>query len=204
MAKSVPSKEKENQALQLYHSDGALDIIIGALLLNLGLDILNEVSSASLLTWVPIFIFTSIKNRFSMPRLDSKNMSIDERKARYWTTQSVVGLAIGLLLTSMFTLGDPLDILSKITLPWDGDVHILAFGLICAVGLLVAGWLTKYNRFNYYAAVVMGVSLICCFLLPTYAPVFISALVILIFGFRIMNAFTREYPDPQDMEFKKK
>ncbi len=191
---------KENQALMLYHSDGALDIIIGALLLNLGLDVLNQGSSVSLFTWIPILVFTSIKNRFTLPRLASKNINIDEKQARYWTTQSAVGLAIVLLLASMFILGDPLDLQNKITLPWNGDVGVLSFGLICAAGLLAAGWLTKYNRYYYYAAAAMGVSLVSSFLLPPYAPVFICAAITLIFGFRIMNKFTREYPDPESKE----
>lgn len=202
MSKSVSSKE--DQTLKLYHSDGALDIIIGALLLNLGLDVLNQGSTISLFTWIPILVFTSIKNRFTLPRLQSKNIDIDEQQARSWTTQSAVGLAIVLLLASMFTLNDPLDLANKISLPWNGDVHILSFGLICAGGLLAAGWFTKYKRFNYYAGAVMAVSLVSCFLLPPYAPVFISALIIVVFGFRVMNAFTRQYPDPQSEDTKKK
>ena len=70
--------------------------------------------------------------------------------------------------------------------------------------MLAAGWLTKYKRFYYYAAAVMAVSLISCFLLPPYVPIFISALITLVFGFRVMNAFTRQYPDPESMEKIKK
>lgn len=204
MSKTKSPQEKELESLKLYHSDGGLDIIIGALMLNLGLDVLNQGSSASLFTWIPLFVYTTIKNRFTLPRLKAKNIDIDEQLARYWTRQSIVGMAIGLLLVSMFSLGDAFELKSKVVLPWNGDLHTFLFGLISAAGLLAAGWYTKYNRFYYYAAAVMGISLVSCFLLPAFIPVFISAAIILVFGFRVMSAFTHQYPDPQAPEIKKK
>lgn len=192
-----PFKKETLKAMQLYHSDGAVDIIAGSILLNFGLDFLNEAAYTSLFTWLPIILLTSIKNRYTMPRIGYETLGVDENKVKSWNTQTAAGLAIALVVISSIILGDPFGLESKLALPWEGDFRCLVFGVLGGLFLLAAAWRIPLQRFKIYAAVTFATSMICYFFLPVSAPIFISAAVILANGIRVMMSFSRQYPDPE-------
>ena len=188
----------ETEAFQLYHSDGALDLVLGTVLLNLGLDILSEAASASLFTYVPIIILYTMKNKFTLPRLSLERLGIDERKAKYWASQSALWSAAGLLILSTLILADPLGLGSKISLPWAGDVGCLSLAVFGGISLLFVGFKIGLKRFNIYAAVAFLAGLISYFMLPLYVPVFVTAAVMIVYGIKLMMEFSRQYPEPEE------
>jgi len=197
MSKNNIFQSQKAQTMLLYHSDGALDIVAGAVLLNLGLDVINQVPTTSLFTWIPILLLTSIKRRFMLPRLGLQALGGDEKRVNNWTIQSTVGLAVGLLLISLLLLGDVFK-LQQLALPaWLPNPYGLAFGLAGALCLFIGAWLIPLRRFFIYAAVSLAAGLLSGFLLPSYAAVFLLAAVMVGLGVRVMLAFMRRYPEPE-------
>jgi len=197
MSSNNSSKKEREEVMLLYHSDGAIDLIAGAVLLNLGLDLLNESPTTSLFTWIPILLFSSIKNRYSLPRIGYDALKANEKIVRSWTAQTAVGLAIALLLLGTLIVGDPLELAAKIDLPWQGSVAGLTFAILGGLGAALAAWRIPLKRLYIYAGVLFFTGLISHFFLPLYAPVFVSALVMLVTGLRFTSAFNKKYPDPE-------
>lgn len=204
------SKVEREEIMLLYHSDGAVDLIAGAVLANMGLDLLNNSTTASLFTWIPILLLSSIKNRYSVPRLGYQALKADDKIVRSWTAQSAIYLAIALLVIGSVVVGDPLGLQTRFAPPLQGNVLCLAFGLIAGLGTLLAAWRVPLKRFYTYAGVILVSSLVSYFFLPVYVPVFISAAVMVVQGFRLTMAFNRRYPEPEkdkkiiDVKEKKK
>ncbi len=204
MSSSNAVQIEREEAMQLYHSDGALDLIAGAVLMNLGLDLLNASPTTSLFTWIPILLFSSIKNRYSIPRIGYEALKADEKIVRSWTTQYAVGLAIALLALGTLIVGDPLELQTKISLPWQGNVLSLAFAILGGLGAGLAAWRIPLQRFYIYAGVMFLSGLISHFFLPLFVPVFISAVVLVVRGLQLTMAFNKQYPDPEkDAQFIK-
>ncbi len=210
MALKKPSSEEREAVMLLYHSDGSLDLVAGAVLANMGLDLLNASTTTSLFTWIPILLLSSIKNRYSVPRLGYQALKADEKIVRSWTAQSAIYLAIAVLVIGTVVVGDPLNLQTRFSPPLHGNVLCLAFGLIAGLGAALAAWLIPLKRFYVYAGVMLATSLISYFFLPIYVPVFLSAAVMVVQGFKLTMAFNRRYPDPEknqktiDVKEKKK
>lgn len=185
------------KTIQLYHSDGALDIIAGTVLLNFGLDVLNGSEATSLFTWIPILLMSSIKFRFFLPRVGYDVLGADEGKFRNWTTLSAAGIAAAVLILSLTILNDPLNIQNMLRLPWEGDYRCLVFGILGGLMLSATAWMTALRRFYLYAAAVLLASLISYFIIQVYVPVFFAAAILLFFGIRLMVQFMRQYPEPE-------
>ena len=190
-----PKKEKA-EVMQLYHSDGGLDLIAGAILLNFGLDILNQTSATSLFTWIPILLISSLKNRFTLPRLGFKALKTNEKIARSWTVQTAVGLAIWLLIISTLILTDPFDMQAKLSVIGSGDIRNLIMAVVGGLLFAAAGWIIPLQRFYIYGGILALSSLISYFVLPVYAPVFLTAAVMVVMGVKLTIKFGNTYPDP--------
>jgi hypothetical protein len=191
-----PKKEKA-EVMLLYHSDGGLDLIAGAILLNFGLDILNQTSATSLFTWIPILLLSSLKNRFTLPRLGFKALKTNEKIARSWTVQTAVGLAIWLVIISTMILTDPFDMQVKLSVIGSGDIRNLIMAVVGGLMFAAAAWIIPLQRFYIYGAVLALSSLISYFALPVYAPVFLTAAVMVVMGIRLTMQFGKKYPDPE-------
>jgi hypothetical protein len=196
MSPTNVSKKEKAEVMLLYHSDGGLDLIAGAVLLNFGLDILNQSPATSLFTWVPILLISSLKNRFTLPRLGVKALKADEKIARSWTTQTAVGLAIWLLIISTLIISDPFDMQAKLSTIGQGDVRNLIMGIVGGIAFAAAGWLIPLRRFFIYAAILALSSLISYFLAPVFVPIFITAAVMIVVGIKLTIKFGNTYPDP--------
>jgi hypothetical protein len=65
-------KEKyltRQEAMEIFHQDGVLEVVMGATLLNFGFDILNEMSFTSLFTYIPIVLMSAMKNQITISRI---------------------------------------------------------------------------------------------------------------------------------------
>ena len=196
--KVVSTKAK---ALQLFHQDGIIDIISGAVLVNFGFDILNNKETTSLFTWIPIILLSSLKNKTTIPRLGYESLGGDEGQIKRWTFYPAVGMVLVLMLLGIFILGDPLDLQNTLIMPFSGNSKNLLGGTILAAACFITGLLISSKRFYIYGAVALVAGLISYFFLPIYFPFFLTAGVMIAFGTRLMVTFTRAYP--LDKERKK-
>lgn len=197
MSPTNVSKKEKAEVMLLYHSDGGVDLIAGAILLNFGLDILNQTSATSLFTWIPILLISSLKNRFTLPRLGLKALKVNEKIARSWTVQTAVGLAIWLLIISTMIMTDPFDMQAKLSVIGSGDIRNLIMAVVGGLLFAAAGWLIPLKRFFVYSGILAVSSLISYFFLPVYAPVFLTAAVMVVMGIRLTMQFGKKYPDPE-------
>ena len=192
---NVPLKIK---ALRLFHQDGIIDIISGAVLVNFGFDILNQSENTSLYTWIPILLLSSLKNKTTLPRLGYESLGGDENQIKRWTFFPAAGMVLAMVVLGIFTLGDQIDLQNTIILPFPGNSRNLISSSILAAALFIAGYLISLKRFYVYAVVALGSGLISYFSLPLYFPFFLTAGVMLAYGARLMITFTRAYPlDPE-------
>ena len=177
------------EALYLFHQDGALDIIAGATLLNFGFDILGGKQTTSLFTWIPILLFSSLKNKNTLPKLTPYLNNVSDKQLRLWTIIPSVGLVLLLILLGFFMLSDGLNL---------GDFRPLAsFTFIALACLLPALWL-GLKQYFIYAAASFAAGFLSFLLVPPAWSVFIIAALMLFLGGRMMVQFTRDYPLPEE------
>ncbi len=198
MSPSIDSKQEKAEIMLLYHSDGGLDLIAGAVLLNLGLDVLNGTSATSLFTWIPILLISSLKNRFTLPRLGFKALKTNEKIARSWTIQTAVGLAIGLLILSTLILANPFGLHDTLGVIGQGDVRNLILAVVGGLMFAASAWIIPLKRFYIYGAIMAASALINYFFLPVYLPIFLTAAVMVVIGIRLTMQFSKDYPDPEE------
>lgn len=194
----MPEKNKlataHEEIMRIYHQDGIIEVITGAVLLNFGFDLLNRNSMTSLFTYIPIILLTSMKNQMTISRLGYDVLGGDEKRVRKWNLGIAAGLVITLLLLSTTVLDDPLNLRSTLTLPFGRDVGSLLAGTILALACLAAAYLIPLQRFYVYAPVAFAAGLIGFFFLSPAAVVFICAFAILVPGIKMMLKFAKAYP----------
>ncbi len=172
------------EARALFFQDGALDLIAGATLLNFGFDVLSQSPSSSLFTWVPILLFSSLKNRNTLPRLTPYLKNASDKQLRIWTLIPSFGLALMLVLLGIIMLSDALSL---------ADLRFaLGFALIALLALVPALWVGQ-KQFFIYTAVAFAASLLSLFIAMPALFIFITAAVMLFFGGRAMMQFSREF-----------
>ena len=196
----MPEKNKlvlaREEMMRIFHQDGIIEIITGAVLLNFGFDLLNEKSLTSLFTYLPIILLTSMKNQVTISRLGVDQFG-GEKKVRGWNLAVVAGLVAMLLFLSSTILEDMLGIRAAVSLPFGGDISYLFAGTIMALVCLAAGYFIPLKRFYYYALAAFAAGVISFFLLPVekvHILIFFFAFAILVPGIRLMVKFTRAYP----------
>ncbi len=194
MAKKNKVVSTKAKALQLFHQDGIIDIISGAVLVNFGFDILNNKETTSLFTWIPIILLSSLKNKTTIPRLGYESLGGDEGQVKRWTFYPAAGMVIVMMLLGIFILGDPLDLQNTFILPFSGNSKNLFAGIILAAACFITGMLIPLKRYNVYGAVALVAGLISCFFLPIYFPFFLTGGIMIVYGTRLMVTFTRAYP----------
>ena len=189
--KVVSSKIK---ALQLFHQDGIIDIISGAVLVNFVFDILNNNETTSLFTWVPVILISSLKSKTTIPRLGYESLGGDEGQIKRWTFYPAVGMILVLILLGTFILGDLLDLQNTLILPFSGNSKTLFGSIILSAACFITGLLISLKRFYVYGAVALVAGLISFFFLPIHFLFFITGGVMIVYGTRLMITFTRAYP----------
>jgi len=196
--KNIKTDLSIKQALHLFHQDGALDIIAGATLLNFGFDVLSNAESTSLLTWIPIILLTSIKNKNTLPKISTNLENITEKQLRNWTIIPSIALVLILVLLGILMLSDPLNLANVAFLSQRFNLSALLAFLLIAIACLVPALWIGLQRFFIYAGVAVVGGLVSFFILPAFWMMFATAAVMLFFGGRAMARFSREYVLPEE------
>lgn len=181
-------------AMEIFHQDGVLEVVAGAILLNLGFDILNGSSMTSLFTYIPIVLMSSMKNQITIARIGYEAFNGDEIKVRNWNLYAAIGLVVMLVVMSVVVLGDMLNLRAALSLPFGKHLPSLLEGLVLALGCLAAAWLIPLRRYFLYAAIALALGIIGFFVFPAQVLVFVFAGVLLGNGARLMIKFSRAYP----------
>jgi len=193
----MPEKNKlvlaREELMRIFHQDGIIEVITGAVLLNFGFDLLNKNRLTSLFTYIPIILLTSMKNQVTISRLGIDQFG-GEKKVRFLNLSVAAGLVVMLLLLSTTVLDDMLGLRNMVALPFGGDIGNLFAGTIMALAFLAAAYFIPLKRFYYYALVAFAAGLISFFFLPVQALVFFCAAAILVPGIQLLVKFTRAYP----------
>ncbi len=193
-AKNKPALTLEEMML-FYHQDGIIEIITGAVLINFGFDLLNKGNSVtSLFTYIPIILFSSMKNQITISRLGYEKLGGNEKQVRNWNLGIAAGLVVMLLLLSTTMLDDRFNLQQLLTLPFGHDVRNLFAGTILALACLAAGYFIPLKRLYYYAPVAFIAGLICFFFFPPQIMIFFCGFAILVPGIKLLRDFTRAYP----------
>ncbi|HUV16006.1 MAG TPA: hypothetical protein VMW28_05530 [Pelolinea sp.] len=204
MAKKKTIELTRAKAMEIFHQDGVLEIVAGAVLLNFGFDILNQGSMTSLFTYIPIVLMSSLKNQITIARIGLDSFNGDETKVRNWNLAAAVGMVITLVALSMIVLNDTLNIRAMINLPIGEELPSLLAGIILALGCLAAGLLIPLKRFLFYAAAALVIGVVSFFAFPAQVLAFVFAGVLLGNGARMMVKFSRAFPLKKDQEKKEK
>jgi hypothetical protein len=193
----MPEKKKlvvaREELMRIFHQDGIIEVITGAVLLNFGFDLLNKNRLTSLFTYIPIILLTSMKNQVTISRLGADQFG-GEKKVRFWNLSVAAGMVVMLLLLSTTVLDDMLGLRNLVALPFGGDFGNILAGTILALVFLVAAYFIPLKRFYYYALGAFAAGLIGFFFLPVQILIFFCAAGILIPGIQLLVKFTRAYP----------
>lgn len=182
------------EAMEIFHQDGVLEIVLGATLLNFGFDLLNGMTFSSLFTYVPIVLLSSMKNQITISRLGYDAFDADETSVRNWNLISAIGIVGVLVALSVFVLNDLLNVRPLIPFAAAGNLPALFTGVILAIGTLAAALLIPLKRFFLYAAAALGLGLLGFFFFPAQVTTFVFAGIILGNGIRLMVTFSKKYP----------
>jgi hypothetical protein len=198
----MPAKSKKEltrvEAMRIFHQDGIIEVIAGAILINFGFDVLNRNRPASitaLFTYIPIFLFSSIKTQVTISRIGYAVFGSDEKKVQSMNFAISAGLLVTLLLLSITILSVPIQLVSEFSLPFGGDISNLYAGIIIALACLAGGYLIPLKRLYLYASAAFFAGLISFFLnFNPAVTIFFIAIVFLVPGIQLMVKFTRAYP----------
>jgi hypothetical protein len=182
------------EAMEIFHQDGVLEIVLGATLLNFGFDVLNGMTFTSLFTYVPIVLMSSMKNQITISRLGYESFDADETSVRNWNLFTAIGIVAILIALSVFVLNDMLNVRPLIPFAASGDLPALFTGIILAISMLAAALLIPLKRFFLYASAAIGLGILGFFVFPAQVIAFVFAGIILGNGIRLMVKFSKKYP----------
>jgi hypothetical protein len=184
--------------MEIYHQDGVLEIIIAAVLINFGFDILNKTSLTSLFTYIPILLLNSMKNQITISRIGYGAINADDKTVRNWNIYTAVGMVATLLAMGAALLLDVFHLRAAAVLPFGGDAGNLLVGAILALACLAGAYLIPLKRLNLYAVVIFaaGVSSFILKFNPAWL-IFASGAGVLVVGIRMMRRFLRENTLPE-------
>jgi hypothetical protein len=188
---------KEMSAAEMahfYHSDGVFEMIVGAVLLNFGLDVVNNNQVTSLFAYLPIILFQSIKSQVFFARINMDDLGVEEKKLRMWALYLLVGTILSLVVLGVLVLGNLIDTFALPAMLMDGNIHSLVAGVIIAIASAVAALFIPLKRFWIYTLSALVSGVISFFYFPAYVPVFFLAVLMLGLGIWQMVKFRKAYP----------
>lgn len=191
--KEVQPKTNEENARK-FHQDGIIDIITGAVLLNFGFDILNESSTTSLFTFIPIILLTSMKRQITIQRIGYDAFYGGESTVKRWMFAIAAGLVVMVAVLGILVLDGPTKLVFQSSWMHQNNIHSLVAGLVIAASSAIAAFLLPLRRLYLYSAFSLLAGLIGFFLLPAYIPVFAVSILMLGIGARLLVKFMRAFP----------
>lgn len=198
-------ESKRAKMMQVFHQDGIVDLIGGAVLLNYGFDLLNNSSVSSLFTYIPILLMTPMKMQVTIPRLGYEPFNNSQKQVRQWVLAAAALMVLTLMLLGMVIL-NPASPVAVILMDLFEDFGgLVGVGVTLAAVSTLAALLTPHKRFLIYTITSLAAAIVALALqLPVFAVVFAQAAVMMGLGLRLMLRFTRAYPLETPKEKKKK
>jgi len=195
---SAKSKNKDiitrSEAARLFHQDGIIDIIAGAVLLNFGFDILNQSVTTSLFTFIPILLVNSMKRQITLQRLEAEGMDLDSAKFRRWTIYMTSGIVLMVIALGTLVLNGPLQTWYESGWIAQYNPRSFAAALIPGIFALAGALLIPLRRLYIYVGFSLFAGIISFFLLPPYFPTFAVAVLMITYGGWTMSKFMRANP----------
>ncbi len=191
----MPNKKSltRAEAMEIFHQDGVLEIVLGVTLLNFGFDVLNGMT-LSLFTYVPIVLMSAMKNQITLSRLNYDDFDANEIKVRNWNLLTAIGMVALLIALSVFVLNYELNLRPIAPNADTGSLPALFTGVILAIGTLIAALLIPLKRFYLYTAAALVSGMLGFFFFQSHVIAFIIAGIILGNGIRLMVKFSKKYP----------
>ena len=190
--------------MEVFHQDGIVDLIGGAVLLNYGFDLLNNSAVGSLFTYIPILLMTPMKMQVTIARLGYGPFNNNERQVRQWVLGAAAVMVLTLLLLGVVILNEASPIAQWLhSVFGDFGAHV-GVALALAAASALSALLTPHKRFLLYTLVSLAAMAGALLLSqPVYVVVFSVAVVMMALGLRLMLRFTRAYPLAKDKGDKK-
>lgn len=211
MPQEMNLQKLERKAWTSYFDDGLLDITVGLFVLAFGIGMTTQYTYLTVLSWMVIFFFAAAKKSITLPRVGLVKFH-PEREERikkenlffvvFFSITAIVGL--GFFIAHLIDI--PLSVKSIV-----GELALVAYELIIAVGLCFVAYWKQINRFYAYGAFVLAIIVAGQFFTnfdvhPFFVTgaVFLAAgSVILITGLAVLVRFLRKYPKPEGEEYAK-
>ena len=190
--------------LQIFHQDGIIDLIAGAVLLNFGFDLLNKSTMTSLFTYIPILLMTPMKNQMTIARLGYEPFGNNQKQVRKWMTVSAAGMVFTLILLGFLTLDNSSTLSISLAETLGSNSRIISAATLLFAVSIAAALLIPLKRFLLYATAILLVSVISIiFSLPIHTMIFALSILMMAFGIRLMFKFSRSYPQEKPAGKKK-
>ncbi|MBU7015818.1 MAG: hypothetical protein HXS52_03915 [Theionarchaea archaeon] len=202
MTPEMNLKEMERKAWTAYFDDGILDITVGLFVLAFGIGMTTQYATVAAFAWMAVFFFGAAKKSITLPRVGLVKFS-PEREERmkkeisffviFFSMTALIGLAFFLTLTTDL----PQTIRTLV-----GEMALVGYELIIAVGILLVGYWKQIKRFYLYGGFFLIVIVAGLLIdLPEANPLTImmyeftgTGVLILLGGFVVLARFFRRYP----------
>lgn len=202
MSESVPDlKQLEKKAFRLFHQDGVMDMYLGLLLAQIGVEELLLEGSSSSLRYVVLFagltvsflLFWSAKTWITKPRLGHVKFGQNRKAAK---AKMVILMCLSVLFNVVLLILTR-QARTQPELAWFRNLNdaVIPIGLGAWITLLiiVVGYFMENNRLMYYA-VFFGGSFTAAMLLDTALPFVLVGAAMLVIGLVIFITFLKDYP----------
>ncbi len=207
VTQEINVKKMERKAWTSYFDDGLLDITIGLFVIAFGIGMTTPYAYLTALSWMVIFFFAAAKKAITLPRVGLVKFH-PEREERikkeklffvvFFTVTFIVGF--GFFIAQI--TGIPQAVKTIV-----GELALVSYELIIAVGLCFVAFWKQITRFYAYAALVF-VMIVGSYLFYDGHPFFVmrtvmltAGAVILCAGVIVLIRFLRKYPKPEGGEY---
>lgn len=197
-------KNPRAKMMQVFHQDGVIDLIAGAVLLNLGFDLLNQSSMTSLFTYIPILLMTPMKMQMTIARLGYEPFNNDQKKVRQWMTITAAVMIFTLLILGLILMNSSSSVPMWLASRLGENSSIISASVVLTIIFLAAAFQIPLKRFLLYAGVVLLIALLTMlFSWPVHMMIFAISVLMMAFGIRLMFIFSRAYPQETPKKNKK-
>ena len=198
MIHNVGSNEREQQAYIRYHEDGLLDLLLGLAVLLAGVyaavDLDIPLGAAWVVLWLPIWL--SAKRSITARRAPNVEIS-EERYAGMMRAAAfaVITLVLLVFAGSLLLLGQSGGLVPSWFLTGLREHLTVVLGLVGALVMAIAGWLSGLNRLYAYA-LLTAVVFVGSYLLQAPAGLAVAAVggAVMLWGLVMLSRFVRSHP----------
>jgi hypothetical protein len=205
MTQNQDSRHRDQEAYRYYLHDGLQDILVGLSLLFAGFYLSTDLSAALVAIWVVLWLplWRSARKAIVAPRVHDTDVSPEQtaraRRAGVFLIVIVAGSTLLAVVAGIGVLvGKETVLIPEWSISWLRQYLILALGLLAAVTLGVAAWLSGLNRLYAYAVVTLAV-FSAGYLIDAPIPLAAAVIggVVTLWGLVMLTRFVRRYPAQQ-------